>query len=276
MDFLIYNEKIVEKEAINLTELLYKKTFGLKQKIWYGYGGIPLLNENIALIEKQTDTLKLPLPKIFENKRELFRITKRMLNKNKFYRSGYIELHLFWQNDRVDLLITSLAFSNFEFPFPDDGILLTSSNQKKHSQNKLNQFSFYNESIWKSAIQEVTDSVYANSVITNEKYAVCECPFSNIFFIKGDELITPALKTGCYNDILRQVILKLTKSIGLKSVESDSIQLSDLPKMDEIFLASEQNGMQWVMGFKKKRFLHQHSEFIHEKLNDFLKEKSTT
>lgn len=275
MDFLIYNGKIVNQEAINLTELLYNKTFELKQKIWYGYGGIPLFKENIHLIEKQAMSLNLPLPKLFKNKRELLRITKRMLNKNKFYRSGYVEMHLFWQNDNVEILISSMAFSFFEFPFSQEGILLAPTNQKKHSHNKLSQFSFYNEIIWKTTIQELIGSYYKNTVLTNEKNAICECPFSNIFFLKGNELVTPDLKTGCYNDIIRPVILKMAKSLKLNPVESDNIQISDLPEMDEIFLASEQTGMQWVLGFEKKRYLHYHSENIHEKLNEFLKEKST-
>jgi branched-chain amino acid aminotransferase len=275
MDFLIYNNKIVQKEEINLSKFLYENSFSLKQKIWYGFGGIPLFTENIRLIEKQAEALKLPLPEFFKNKREFFRITKRMLNKNKFYRSGLIKIYLFWQNKKVETLITSSAFSFFDFPFSEEGILITSSNHKKHSQNSLNQFAIYNDMAWKTTLRDLTGTYYKNAVITNEKNAVCECPFSNIFFLKGNEIMTPALTTGCYDDILRSTVLKMTKSLKLIPVESDNIQLSDLPKMDEIFLASEQNGIQWVLGFENKRFLHRHSSNIHEKLNEFLKTKST-
>lgn len=274
MDFLIYNGEIVAKEEINLSKLLYENSFALKQKIWYGFGGIPLFTENIRLIEKQAEVLKLPLPNIFSNKREFFRITKRLLNKNKFYRSGFIEIHLFWKNENVETIITSSAFSFFDFPFSGEGILTTSSNHKKHSQNKLNQFSFYNETIWETTLLELNSTYFKNAVLTNETGAVCECSFSNIFFLKGKKIITPALSAGCYNDSLRSVILKTAKSLKLVPVESDNIQLSELPKMDEIFLASEQTGIQWMLGFENKRFLHRYSDAIHEKLNEFLKEKA--
>lgn len=274
MDFLIHNGEIVRRKEINLSKFLYEKSFSLKQKIWYGFGGIPLFTENICLIEKQAEILKLPLPEIFSNKREFFRITKRMLNKNKFYRSGFIEIHLFWQKKNVDTVITSSAFSFFDFPFSEEGILITSSNHKKHSQNKLNQFSFYNETIWETTLLELNDTYFKNAVLTNETGAVCECSFSNIFFLKGKKIITPALNAGCYNDSLRSVILKTAKSLKLVPVESDNIQLSELPKTDEIFLASEQTGIQWALGFENKRFLHRHSDAIHEKLNEFLKEKA--
>lgn len=274
MDFLIYNGEIVAKEEINLSKLLFENSFSLKQKIWYGFGGIPLFNENIRLIEKQAEVLKLPLPVFFSNKRELFRITKRMLNKNKFYRSGFIEIHLFWQKKNVETVITSSAFSFFDFPFLEEGVLITSSSQKKHSQNKLNQFSFYNEAIWETTLLELSDTYFKNAVLTNENGAVCECSFSNIFFLKEKKLITPSLNTGCCNDSLRSFIFESAKSQKLVPVESDSIQLSELHKMDEIFLASEQTGIQWVLGFETKRFLHRYSDSIHEKLNKILKEKT--
>lgn len=274
MDFLIYNEEIVRREEINLSKFLYEKSFSLNQKIWYGFGGIPLFTENIQLIEKQVEVLKLPLPDIFSNKREFFRIAKRMLNKNKFYRSGFIEIHLFWQNENVETIITSNAFSFFNFPFFEEGVLITSSSHKKHSQNKLNQFSFFNESIWETTLLELNGTYFKNAVLTNQTGAVCECSFSNIFFLKDKKIITPTLSAGCYNDSLRSVILKTAKLLKLVPVECDNIQLCELPKMDEIFLASEQTGIQWVLGFENKRFLHRYSDAIYEKLNEFLKEKA--
>ena len=41
--------------------------------------------------------------------------------------------------------------------------------------------------------------------------------------------------------------------------------------MNEIFLASEENGIQWVLGVGNKRFVHRASIKIHELLNLQLK-----
>jgi len=273
MDFLIYNGEIKSKEEDNLSHLLYNGTFSLNHKIWYGYGGIPLFDENIRLIGRQAEALNLPLPQLFQNKRELFRITKRMLNKNKFYRSGYVHCHIYRGNQNSELLITSNAFHDFEFPFSEEGKLITISPQKKHSENNFNPFGFFNEMLWETTLSQLRGLHFQNAVLTNEKGAVCECAFSNIFLIKRNELITPSKKTGCFIDVLRPYILETARLLKLKTVESASIQPADLKNMDEIFLASEQAGIQWVLGVENKRFLHRHSRQIHDKLNEFLKAK---
>ena len=275
MDFLIYNGEIKNKKDVNLSEILYNEAFSLNHKTWYGFGGIPLFKENIRLIERQAEALNLQLPQLFRNKRELFRITKRMLNKNKFYRSGYVHFHIYRENMNSELLITSSASRDFDFPFSDDGKLITISPQKKHSKNNFNQYKFLNEALWQTTLSQLKETHYHNAVLTNEKEAVCECAFSNIFLIQKNELITPSLKTGCFSDVLRQFILETARSLKLKTVESDSIQSSDLKNMDEIFLASEQAGIEWVLGVENKRFLHRHSQQIHENLNEFLKERSS-
>jgi hypothetical protein len=41
--------------------------------------------------------------------------------------------------------------------------------------------------------------------------------------------------------------------------------------MNELFIAGEESGIQWILGVENKRFIHHYSEIIHEKLNDFLK-----
>lgn len=275
MDFLIYNDEIKNKEKVNLSQILYNETFSLKHKIWYGFGGIPLFEENIRLIGRQAEALNLPLPQLFQNKRELFRITKRMLNKNKFYRSGYIHFHIFRGSQNSEMLITSSAFHDFEFPFSEEGKLITISPQKKHSENSFSSFGFFNEMLWETTLSQLKGSHFQNAVLTNEKGAVCECAFSNIFLIKRNELITPSLKTGCFNDVLRPYIQETARLLKLKTTESDSIRPNDLKNMNEIFLASEQAGIQWVLGVENKRFLHHHSRQIHDKLNEFLKEKAS-
>ena len=275
MDFLILNGKIIKKEEVNLTGLMFNSEFRLKQKAWYGFGGIPLFHENLSLIKHQAELLKMPLPRLFKNTRELFRITKRLLNKNKFYRSGYVSFNIFRNGVTSDLLITSSAFPDFEFPFSEKGKLIAVSSQKKHSQNDFNHFGFFNETLWYTTLLKLHGTHFQNAVLTNEKNRVCECAFSNIYFMKNKQLITPSLNTGCFNDTLRPLILETARILKFEVIESESVHPDDIKNMDEVFLASEQLGVQWVMGVENKRFLHRHSTQIHEKLNEFLKKKST-
>ena len=61
--------------------------------------------------------------------------------------------------------------------------------------------------------------------------------------------------------------------IKLKTEEPENIKTKDLLQMDEIFIASEEKGFQWILGIENKRYVHYFSRVIHEKLNQFLQEK---
>jgi branched-chain amino acid aminotransferase len=275
MEFLIANGKVAGKDEINLNHILTESTFRLSQKVWYGYGGIPLFAENLEQIKNQAEALHLPFPKEFENRRELFRIAKRMLNKNKFYRSGYIHLQTFWKENQIQTLITANAFEQFSFLHNQAGLLVTFSVQKKHTQNTCNRFPFFNEPIWESGMGEIRQTPFQQVIFLNEKKTICEGARANIFLIKGNELFTPALSSGCYEDVLRPVILETVKQSGFKVSESDTIEKPMLYEMDEIFFASEASGIQWVLGIENKRYLHFYSKEIKEKIDDFLKSRTS-
>lgn len=271
MEFLIANGKVAGKDEINLNHLLTESTFRFSQKVWYGYGGIPLFTENLKHIKIQTQELRLPFPKEFENQRELLRVTKRMLNKNKFYRTGYVQIQLFWNEKQVQTLITANAFEQFNFRYNEAGLLVTFSNQKIHTQNKYNRFSFFNETIWQSGMGEIRQTPFQQVIFLNEKNAICEGLRANIFLIKANELLTPDLSSGCYEDVLRPLILESAKNSGLKITETENIEKPALFEMDEVFFASEVNGIQWVLGIENKRYLHFYSKILKEKMDEFLK-----
>ncbi|QGY45408.1 hypothetical protein GM418_17525 [Maribellus comscasis] len=271
--FLIYNGEIVEKGEPDLFLFFTDDTLKITRKIWYGFGGIPLFNENIDLLAKQVDMLQLPVPAFLKDKRELFRITKRMLNKNRLYRSGFVFFQLLWNKSGFNFLVTSQPFSTFEFPLSNKGILLNYSGIKKYSANKLNRFPVFNESIWRAALAQNRDTFFQNTILLNEKKSICECVAANIFLFKKNELITPGLTAGCFEDTLRQIIINIVKDLGFKTLESEEIKREDIFHVDELFITSEEAGIQWVLGVENKRFVHEYSVTIHEKLNVYLQEK---
>lgn len=274
MEFLIANGKVAGTGEINLNSFLTKQSFRLSQKVWFGYGGIPLFTENMEQIKNQADILQLSVPKEFENRRELFRITKRMLNKNKFYRSGYIHFQVFWTEKRVQTLITADAFEVFDFPFAETGLLVTISSHIKNSQNKLNRFPFFNEMLWQAGLAEIRQMPYQQILFLNENNSVCESSGANIFYVKGNNLTTPALVTGCYEDVLRPHVMELAELAGLTVTETNRLKKMEMVEADEIFLASEAGGIQWILGIENKRFLHYYSKKIYDLLCARLKPNS--
>ncbi|MCF6356475.1 MAG: aminotransferase class IV [Draconibacterium sp.] len=273
MEFLIINGKVLRKEEANLTHLFWDEPFILSQKIWFGFGGIPLFNKNIDFLTQQLNVFNISVPGFLKNKRELFRITKRMLNKNKFYRSGIINIQLFIIDTKIDYVITSIGYPEFDFLFSKHGLHVNFSESKRRSANDLNRHLFYNKTNWRIKQSQLRDSTFNNSILINEKGMISEGIGSNIFMIKENVLITPSLGSGCFEDTIRNIILETAPLLQLKTIELSNIKKEHIFEMNEIFFASEETGIQWILGVENKRFVNPVTKQIHQKLNDILKKK---
>jgi len=273
MDFIIQNGEIVKKQDTGFTPYFWNEPFVITQKIWFGFGGIPLFQENLENLKLVLNMLNVMIPELLCDEQELFRLTKRMLNKNRFFRSGIIICQAFTGKTETNIIISSIAFPDFDFPISKQGLRINFSDLTKYSGNPQNQFAFFNAPQWKFAEAEISGTTFNNSIFLNENGNVCDCIAANIFLIKGKTLLTPAIETGCYNDTLRKHILMIALKANLKVCESDEIKKADVNQMNEIFIAGEEHGIQWVLGVGNKRFVHHYSEIIHEQINAVLKKK---
>jgi branched-chain amino acid aminotransferase len=273
MDSIIINGEIVKKHEVGATSFFWDETFGITQKWWFGFGGIPLFHDHVEQLKTMLETMGAEIPDLFNDERELFRIVKRMLNKNRYYRSGIISCQVYISQSRTDTVIQSKAFPEFDYPLSGQGLILHFSEFEKYSADPLGKYSFCNVPQWKFADARSKGTMFDNSIFMNENGVVCDCVASNIFMIKGNAIYTPSIDTGCYIDVLRHYILEAAQKVNLKPVEPENISKEDVLQMDEIFLASEGLGIQWVLGVENKRFVHNHSVRIHEFLNELLKKR---
>ena len=76
----------------------------------------------------------------------------------------------------------------------------------------------------------------------NSKNIVTECAIRNIFFVKGQDIFTPSLELGILSGVMRETILIITKSLGLKYSESH-INFDDINAYDEAFISSTGIGL---------------------------------
>jgi branched-subunit amino acid aminotransferase/4-amino-4-deoxychorismate lyase len=271
MDFIIVNGEILKKAEIKSIPFFLDDPLVISKKMWFGFGGIPLFDINLKAIIDEIQSLNTDIPKLLLNKYELYRITKRMLNKNKFYRSGIISFQVLLGQTKNNLVISSFAFPEFDFPISKTGLILNFSEFEKYRGNPLNQYSYSNLQYWKFAEARNRDTSFHNSIILNDRENVCECISANIFMRKGKTLHTPGIETGCYLDSTRALLLKIASKTGFIVDESTNIKKEDIFQMNEIFLASEEKGIQWVLGVGNKRFVHRASVKMHELLNLQLK-----
>ena len=142
MNFLIFNGKILKFDDVTFCEFYLENSLQLTQKIWFGFGGIPLFFQNIELLINQAEILHIPLPSQVKKTDEMFRLSKRMLNKNKYYRSGFIIFKIISDGTSSHIIATSEPAAGQGLPFTDQGLLVSVSDYKKFADNNLNRYLF--------------------------------------------------------------------------------------------------------------------------------------
>jgi branched-chain amino acid aminotransferase len=81
--------------------------------------------------------------------------------------------------------------------------------------------------------QGSSEAIFANGA--NE---LCEGTGSNIFVVRGGELLTPPLSSGCLAGITRELVLEWTDA------RETTLALDDLQSVDEAFLTSSTRDVQ--------------------------------
>ncbi len=102
--------------------------------------------------------------------------------------------------------------------------------------------------------------------ILNDANFLCETVSANLFVVYQQQIYTPALSEGCIAGVMRQAVIKIALENNLKITEAQ-INPEVLNQAEEVFLTNATKGVQWVMGYNRKRYFNETAKFFTEKLN---------
>ncbi|MBL7023600.1 MAG: aminotransferase class IV, partial [Candidatus Marinimicrobia bacterium] len=71
---------------------------------------------------------------------------------------------------------------------------------------------------------------------------ITECAIRNVFYIRNNTLITPALELGALPGVTREAIIEIAQKINIP-VDETSISFEEINSMDEAFLSSTGAGI---------------------------------
>ena len=103
---------------------------------------------------------------------------------------------------------------------------------------------------------------YENCILINEKKELVEALNANVFLVKGNEILTPSLDTGCINGIIRKKLIELLQKETNFVVKEQSISPFDLLKVDEVFLTNSIIEIQSVDRYRKKKYAQEKTQEI--------------
>ena len=104
--------------------------------------------------------------------------------------------------------------------------------------------------------------------LSTEKGNILETSSCNIFIVSNGVLYTPGLDEGCLAGTMRMQIINLALANGIKVYEC-AILPQNLLAADEIFLTNAIRGINWVGGYRTKRFYNTMSRKLVVLLNDY-------
>lgn len=87
------------------------------------------------------------------------------------------------------------------------------------------------------ARSEWQDSEIADGVVTDQEGYVVECTMSNIFWVEGNIVYTPALERCGVEGVMRNHLIDSLKAEGI-SVEQGLYSMESLKQADEVFISN--------------------------------------
>jgi branched-chain amino acid aminotransferase len=100
-------------------------------------------------------------------------------------------------------------------------------------------------------------------LVTNIKGHIADATIANIFLVKRNLVITPALTEGCVNGVMRRYLIeKLVK--GGFELREGVVTRNDLDTFDEVFLTNAMTGIRWVKQFRERTFANDQTLKIYD------------
>jgi branched-subunit amino acid aminotransferase/4-amino-4-deoxychorismate lyase len=142
----------------------------------------------------------------------------------------------------------------------------------KKQKNFLSNFKTKNGLMYVMAAINAKERNLDDVLIANDRGGILESSSCNLFVVSNGVLYTPGLEEGCLAGTMRMQIINLALTNGIKVYECNILP-QNLLAADEIFLTNAIRGVNWVSGYRTKRYFNNMSRKLVALLNDHWEKK---
>lgn len=264
MIYLNSNGKILEanQASIEAGSRAYLYGDGLFESIRV-FAGKPInVQQHIGRLLKGASVMKM---QVSHHLNDLFFEEKIMelLEKSEIKQGGKIRLsldrkpggnYLPTSNEVVYLIeVFSLDYNDFELN--PKGLDIDIYRDIKFVKNSLSNYKTKNRIISVMASIGAQELNLDEVLLISEKGNIIESASSNVFIVSNGVLYTPGLDEGCLAGAMRMQIINLAIQNGIKVYECPILP-QHLLSADEVFFTNSIKGIQWVGGYRTKRYLN--------------------
>jgi len=256
-----YNGDLLEDYDLemHIDNRAFKYGDGVFETMKYANGKINFFEDHYFRLMSAMRIIRMEIPMDFSPEFLEEKIIELIEAKHEERQSCAIRLTVIRQDggkytpttNAIDWLVEAHKTENAEFILNERGLKTDVFKDHFKPKGLLSNIKSLNCLVYTVAGIYAQENELDDVILLNADKNVVEAVSSNLFLIKGNELITPTISSGCLKGIVRKNLLKLAPKAGLKAVEKDFSPF-EIQKADEMFLTNSIKGIQWVSHFKKK------------------------
>lgn len=198
-----------------------------------------------------------------------------LLQRNRIDQGGRVRITFYRKStgfylpklDDLGYYIEAESLLDNQFMLNPTGKLVDIFMDFKKDINKLSVYKTLNCQLYVMAALNARDKGLDESLIQNSKLSIIESTSSNIFIVSNGVLYTPSLEDGCVAGTMRMNIINIALENKIKVYEC-TLNPHNLLAADEMFLTNAVRGIEWVVGYRTKRYYNDMSKRMLNMLNE--------
>ena len=237
--------------------LIESEGFLFAEKIRVIRSTFPFFKESLEIIKLKLLIFNQSYSELIENEgTELKRQMERTLTKNKQFLGAVITIRFWLSEFKFQYSIQSTKLDHPSYELNNSGLYVSIFQNIHKSISYLSNLSVGSDLYWRIADNHIKGATFNQFLILNTENQIVEAIGSNIYLVKNGIIKGASVYQGAYIDITKSLLLNILAKLNLGYNENDGITEQDLLEADEIFLVNAINGIQWVVGFERKRYFN--------------------
>jgi branched-subunit amino acid aminotransferase/4-amino-4-deoxychorismate lyase len=237
-------------------------------------GKVLFLETHMARIVDTLSVLKIIPPENFSVE-TLRNQIQGLIKRNKIEHGGRVRVTFYRKStgfympksDDLGIFIEADAIMNNDFELSHQGKMVDIYPDMRKDLNRLSVFKTLNTQLYVMSALYAREKSLDESLIQNAKLAIIESTSSNIFIVSNGVLYTPSIEDGCIAGTMRMNIINLALEQKIKVYEC-TINPHNLLTADEFFLTNAAKGIEWVVGYRTKRYYNDMAKRLIAALNE--------
>lgn len=203
--------------------------------------------------------LKFRIPALFTAKKLREEITE-LCKKNKCVELARVRLSVFRGNGGLydemkglQYLVECWPVNESANRINENGLSIDIFPDAQKSCDLFSNLKSANYLLYVMAAQYAKANKLNDCLVSNIKGRIADTTIANVFLVKNNLIITPALAEGCVSGVMRKYLIEKLRSSNFELREG-VVTKNDLETFDEVFLTNAMYGIKWVKGFRDKTY----------------------